>query len=93
MGDSTRRAVLRRLARGPLPVSALARPFGMTLPSFLQHLDVLEACGLVRSRKAGRVRTVERVPSALAPAARWMEGASEPAPSLPRAARAKERAA
>jgi DNA-binding transcriptional ArsR family regulator len=57
LGDSTRRAVLRRLGRGEAAVSELRRPFAMALPSFLQHLDVLEQSGLVRSRKRGRVRS------------------------------------
>jgi DNA-binding transcriptional ArsR family regulator len=72
LGDPTRRAVLRRLSRGPAAVSELARPFAMALPSFTQHLGVLEACGLVRSRKAGRVRTYQLVPQPLKAAERWM---------------------
>ena len=54
LGDPTRRAVLSRLSAGPAPVSELARSFEMALPSFIQHLGVLEDCGLVRSRKLGR---------------------------------------
>ena len=57
LADPTRPAVLERLTRGPAAVSELARPFKMALPSFAQHLGVLEDCGLVRSRKQGRVRT------------------------------------
>jgi DNA-binding transcriptional ArsR family regulator len=72
LGDSTRRAVLRRLGAGSAPVSELARPFGMALPSFTQHLGVLEECGLVRSRKVGRVRTYRLVPQPLKAAERWM---------------------
>jgi len=72
LGDPTRRAVLRRLGDGPAAVSELARPFDMALPSFTQHLDVLEACGLVRSRKAGRVRTYRLVPKPLQAAEHWM---------------------
>jgi DNA-binding transcriptional ArsR family regulator len=72
LGDPTRRAVLSRLCAGPAPVSELARPFDMALPSFTQHLDVLEQCGLVRSRKAGRVRTYRLVPQPLEAAERWM---------------------
>lgn len=59
LADPTRRAVLQRLTAGTAAVSELAQPFGMALPSFLQHLDVLEECGLVRSRKTGRVRTYQ----------------------------------
>jgi DNA-binding transcriptional ArsR family regulator len=72
LGDPTRRAVLSRLCGGPAPVSELARPFDMALPSFTQHLDVLEDCGLVRSRKSGRVRTYRLVPRPLQTAERWM---------------------
>jgi DNA-binding transcriptional ArsR family regulator len=72
LGDPTRRAVLSRLSAGPAPVSELARSFDMALPSFTQHLDVLEQCGLVRSRKAGRVRTYRLVPRPLKAAERWM---------------------
>jgi DNA-binding transcriptional ArsR family regulator len=72
LGDPTRRAVLSRLSAGPAPVSELARPFGMALPSFTQHLAVLESCGLVRSRKVGRVRTYRLVPQPLKAAERWI---------------------
>ncbi len=72
LGDPTRRAVLGRLCRGPAAVSELARPFDMALPSFTQHLAVLENCGLVRSRKTGRVRTFQLVPQPLEAAERWM---------------------
>ena len=72
LGDPTRRAVLRRLSSGPAAVSELARPFDMALPSFTQHLGVLEHCGLVRSRKTGRVRTFQLVPQSLEAAERWM---------------------
>jgi DNA-binding transcriptional ArsR family regulator len=70
--DPTRRAVLERLTRGPAPVSALARPFRMALPSFMQHLDVLEDCGLVRSKKQGRVRTYALAPQPLKAAEDWL---------------------
>lgn len=74
LADSTRRAVLERLSGGPAPVSELAQPFDMALPSFLQHLRVLEACGLVRSRKTGRVRTCELAPQPLKTAEGWLAG-------------------
>jgi DNA-binding transcriptional ArsR family regulator len=70
--DPTRRAVLERLGSGPAPVSELARPFKMALPSFTQHLNVLESCGLVRSRKTGRVRTYRLAPQPLQVAEQWM---------------------
>jgi DNA-binding transcriptional ArsR family regulator len=72
LADPTRRAVLERLGRGPAPMSELAQPFAMALPSFSQHLDVLEDCGLVRSRKAGRVRTYQLAPKKLKAAEDWM---------------------
>jgi len=58
--DPTRRAVLERLTRGPAAVSELAQPFKMALPSFVQHLGVLEDCGLVLSNKKGRAPTRSR---------------------------------
>jgi len=70
--DPTRRAVLERLTRGPAAVSELARPFKMALPSFVQHLGVLEDCGLVRSTKQGRVRTYTLVPQPLTAAEHWL---------------------
>lgn len=62
LADPTRRVVLERLSSGPASMSELAQPFQMALPSFSQHLDVLENCGLVQSRKTGRVRTYEITP-------------------------------
>jgi DNA-binding transcriptional ArsR family regulator len=72
LADPTRRAVLQRLSRGTAPVSELAEPFDMALPSFLQHLKVLEGCGLLRSRKSGRVRTCQIAPEPLEAAEDWM---------------------
>ena len=72
LADPTRRAVLRRLSRGRAPTTELAQPFGMALPSFLQHLDVLERSGLVRSKKVGRVRTWRLSPQPLQAAEGWM---------------------
>ncbi len=73
LADSTRRSILERLRRGPAAMSQLALPFAMALPSFLQHLDVLENCGLVRSRKRGRVRTYRLTPQPLAAAEHWLQ--------------------
>ena len=56
LSDPTRRAVISRLVDGELPVTALAEPFEMALPSFAQHLKVLEDCGLIASEKRGRSR-------------------------------------
>ncbi len=72
LADPTRRAVLERLSRGPAAMTELARPFPMALPSFSQHLGVLEGCGLVRSRKSGRVRTYQLAPQSLEAAQDWM---------------------
>jgi DNA-binding transcriptional ArsR family regulator len=72
LADPTRRAVLERLTDSSAPVSALALPFKMALPSFTQHLEVLEHCGLVRSSKSGRVRTYRLAPDALRVAEDWM---------------------
>ncbi len=58
LSNPTRRAVIERLGKGPATVKELADPFDMALPSFLQHLEVLERGGLITSRKTGRVRTV-----------------------------------
>ena len=73
LSDSTRRQVLERLGRSPASVSELAEPFAMALPSFVQHLAVLEGCGLVRSRKQGRVRTYQLVPKRLKVAEHWLD--------------------
>ncbi len=72
LADPTRRAILARLAHGPASVTDLARPFGMALPSFLQHLRRLEEGGLIETAKAGRVRTCTLRVGALAPARDWM---------------------
>ena len=72
LSDPTRRAVLERLNRGPAAMSELAEPFKMALPSFAQHLGVLERCGLVRSRKQGRVRTYQLAPQRMRAAEDWM---------------------
>ncbi len=72
MGDPTRRAVVERLSTGPAAVSELAQPFEMALPSFTQHLGVLERSGLVRSEKVGRVRTYFLVPKRLKAAESWL---------------------
>jgi DNA-binding transcriptional ArsR family regulator len=72
LADPTRRAVVERLGRGPVATSELARPFAMALPSFLQHLEVLERAGLVSSTKKGRVRTYRLTPQPLEVAENWM---------------------
>jgi len=72
LADPTRRAVLDRLSHGPVSTLELARPFDMALPSFTQHMGVLERYGLVKSRKSGRVRTYELAPKPLQAAEDWM---------------------
>jgi DNA-binding transcriptional ArsR family regulator len=72
LSDPTRRHVLERLSRSPGSVSELAAPFDMALPSFVEHLKVLENCGLVRSRKTGRVRTYQLAPQRLKVAEDWL---------------------
>lgn len=72
LSDPTRRAVVSRLAEGEVPVSILAEPFNMALPSFAQHLKVLEDCGLIASEKRGRSRWCRLVQGRFAEAADWM---------------------
>ena len=72
LSDPTRRHVLERLSKSPASVSELAAPFDMALPSFVQHMGILEECGLVQSRKMGRVRTYEIIPKRLKLAEDWM---------------------
>lgn len=72
LAEPTRRALVDRLSRGPATVSELARPFDMTFAAVVQHLQVLEAAGLIRSEKVGRVRTCRIEPAAFAPLADWI---------------------
>jgi DNA-binding transcriptional ArsR family regulator len=72
LADPARRAIIERLTRGPAPVTELAWPLPMSLPSAMQHLSVLEAAGLVHSEKVGRVRTCTIEPRALSQAEQWI---------------------
>jgi DNA-binding transcriptional ArsR family regulator len=72
LADPSRRAMVDRLTYGPTSVSELARPLAMSLPAVVQHLHVLEASGLVRSQKLGRVRTCTVQPTALRAAEQWI---------------------
>jgi DNA-binding transcriptional ArsR family regulator len=72
LGDPTRRAILERMSKNPMPASELVKPLGMTLAGVVQHLQVLEACGLIRSRKVGRVRTCQIEPRGLTLAMQWI---------------------
>jgi DNA-binding transcriptional ArsR family regulator len=72
LGDPTRRTLVERLSRGPASVSELAKPLGVTLAAVVQHLQVLEQSGLVRTRKVGRVRTCRLERAGLDVAAGWI---------------------
>lgn len=72
LSNSTRRKVLEQLSIGPATVSELAAPFDMKLPSFVQHLSVLEQSRLVKSKKRGRVRTYEIIPERFKVAEDWL---------------------
>ena len=72
LSNATRRKVLEQLSVGPATVSELAAPFDMKLPSFVQHLSVLERSRLVKSKKRGRVRTYEIAPQRFKVAEDWL---------------------
>jgi DNA-binding transcriptional ArsR family regulator len=72
LAEPTRRAIVERLSRGPVTVSDLAKPFEMTLAAVVQHLEVLEESGLIRSEKVGRVRTCRIEPDGLNTLADWI---------------------
>jgi DNA-binding transcriptional ArsR family regulator len=72
LADPSRRGMVERLSRGPASVSELARPLEMSLAAVVQHLQVLEASGLVRTEKVGRVRSCRIEPSALRTAEQWI---------------------
>ena len=73
LSDPTRRAILSRLARGPAPVTELADPTGLRLPTVMRHLSVLEDAGLIATVKDGRVRSCAIFPEALAPVRGWLD--------------------
>jgi DNA-binding transcriptional ArsR family regulator len=72
LGDPTRRLILENLTAGPISVSHLATPLNMTLAAVVQHLQVLEESGLVRTEKSGRVRTCRLDPAGFALAQQWI---------------------
>jgi DNA-binding transcriptional ArsR family regulator len=74
LADPGRRLMVERLSRGPASVSELGRPLDMSLAAVLQHVQVLEASGLIRSQKAGRTRTCRINPVALRCAEDWIAG-------------------
>lgn len=73
LADPTRREVIRSLGRGPASVGELARPFAITLPSFLKHIRALEESGLIRTSKSGRVRTCTLDHDRLAVVGDWLD--------------------
>ncbi len=73
LGDATRRLIMEKLSEGPVSVSQLAKPFEMTLAAVVQHLQVLEESGLVRTEKFGRVRTCRIEPTGLSVVEQWID--------------------
>lgn len=78
LGDPTRRLILETLTAGPISVSQLATPLKMTLAAVVQHLQVLEESGLVRTEKSGRIRTCTLDPAGFALAQQWIADRRSP---------------
>lgn len=72
LSDPSRRAIVERVSEGPISVSALAEPLKISVPAVLQHLQLLEECGLVATRKIGRTRSCQIVPEGLSVLEQWM---------------------
>lgn len=72
LAEPTRRQILERLSQGPVGVSQLAEPFDMSLAAVVQHLQVLEECGLIKTEKIGRVRTCRIEPGGLEGLTQWI---------------------
>jgi DNA-binding transcriptional ArsR family regulator len=72
LADPSRRSIVVRLSRGPASVSELAEPLAMSLPAAVQHIDVLQKSGLIRSEKVGRVRTCRLEPAPLRSVEQWI---------------------
>lgn len=77
LADPTRRSTLARLAKAPAPVTELADPTGLSLPTVMRHLSVLEEAGLITTSKDGRTRTCAIVPDALDPVRTWLDDQAE----------------
>jgi DNA-binding transcriptional ArsR family regulator len=77
LSDPSRRKMVERLAKGPASVSHLAEPLDMTLAAVVQHVQVLEECGVVRTEKVGRVRTCHLEPKSLGAAEKWFKDRRE----------------
>jgi DNA-binding transcriptional ArsR family regulator len=72
LADPSRRSIVVRLSRGPASVSELAEPLAMSLPAAVQHIDVLQKSGLIRSEKVGRVRTCRLEPAPMRSVEQWI---------------------
>ena len=72
LADPTRRGMVQRLSAGPAPVTELARPTGLRLPTVMRHLSVLEEAGLIESEKTGRTRICRAVPRVMTIAEAWL---------------------
>jgi len=72
LGDPSRRAIVEKLSEGPISVSRLADPLGITLAAVVQHLQILEESGLIQTEKVGRVRTCRIEPGGLSAAEQWI---------------------
>lgn len=72
LADPSRRSIIVRLSQGPASVSELAVPLAMTLPAVVQHIDVLQKSGLVRSKKVGRIRTCRLEPAPMRSVEQWI---------------------
>lgn len=72
LSDPSRRAIVERVSEGPISVSELAEPLKISVPAVLQHLQILEDCGLVQTQKIGRVRSCQIIPEGLSVIEQWM---------------------
>src|SRR6202020_1882225 len=72
LADKSRRAMVERLTLGPASVSELAKPLAMSLAAVVQHVQVLEACGVVKTKKVGRTRMCQIEPAAMSAAEQWI---------------------
>jgi DNA-binding transcriptional ArsR family regulator len=73
LADPTRRSILSRLAERPARVTDLSEPTGLSLPTVMRHISVLEEAGLIATSKDGRVRTCAIVPEAMEPVRTWLD--------------------
>ena len=73
LSDATRRQMIERLSEGPISVSGLAKPLGVSLAAVVQHLQVLEACALVRTEKVGRTRVCRMESAGLSVVEKWIQ--------------------